>query len=108
LGVAVLVAPEQITSRWLGEGASNPLVVDLARGLGARDLALGAATLLTIDDKVIGPRIQAACAVADVADTLATVAARKALPLKGVIGTVAVAGATAAASFYFSHKLAHS
>jgi len=108
LGVAVLLAPEQITSRWLGKRhAEQPVVRDLVRSLGARDLALGIATLHTIDDPVFGPRVQAVCAVVDSVDVLATIAAREALPRKGVIGTVAVAGAVAAAGFYFSHKLAH-
>lgn len=107
MGVAVLAAPEQVTSRWLGEESSKlPVVGDLARGLGARDLALGIATLKTLDDPA-GPYIQAACAVADSVDVLATILARDALPRKGVLGTVVVAGAAAAAGFYFSHRLAH-
>jgi len=107
LGVAVLVAPEQVTARWLGEESSKLAVVgDLARSLGVRDLALGIATLKTLDDPA-GPLVQAACAVADSVDVLATVLARDALPRKGVYGTVAVAGAAAAAGFYFSHRLAH-
>ncbi len=107
LGVAVLVAPEQVTSRWLGEESSKlPVVGDLARSLGVRDLALGIATLKTLDDPS-GPLVQAACAVADCVDVLATILARDALPRKGVYGTVAVAGAAAVAGFYFSHRLAH-
>jgi hypothetical protein len=107
LGAAVLAAPEQVTSRWLGEeSATLPVVGDLARGLGARDLALGIATLKTLDDPA-GPYIQAACAVADSVDVLATILARDALPRKGVLATVVVAGAAAVAGFYFSHRLAH-
>jgi hypothetical protein len=34
-------------------------------------------------------------------------AARSALPRRGVIGTVALAGAAAVAGFHFAHKLAH-
>lgn len=105
--MAVLAAPEQVTSRWLGEeSATLPVVGDLARGLGARDLALAIATLKTLDDPA-GPYIQAACAVADSVDVLATILARDALPRKGVLATVAVAGAAAAAGSYFSHRLAH-
>jgi hypothetical protein len=105
--VAVLAAPEQVTARWLGEESSKlPVVADLARSLGVRDLALGVATLKTLDDPV-GPLLQAACAVADSVDVLATILAREALPRKGVYGTVAVAGAAAVAGFYFSHRLAH-
>lgn len=108
LGVVVLAAPEKVTERWLGEdNARLPVVGDLARSLGARDLALGLATLASLDDPVLGPRVQAACAFVDGVDTVATVIARKALPRKGVIGTVFVAGAASAAGFYFSHRLAH-
>lgn len=107
LGVAVLAAPEQVTARWLGQqSAELPVVGDLARSLGARDLALGIATLKTLDDPA-GPYVQAACAVVDSVDVLATIIARDALPRKGVLGTVVVAGAAAAAGFYFSHRLAH-
>jgi hypothetical protein len=108
LGAAVLAAPEKLTARWLGEESSRiPAVADLARGLAARDIALGIAVLQTLDDRVVGPRLQAACAFADGADTLATVIARNHLPRKGAIGTVAIAGASAVAGLYFSHKLAH-
>jgi hypothetical protein len=107
LGAAILVAPEQLTAGWLGEeNAALPVVGDLARSLGARDLALGIATLKTLDAPA-GPMVQAACAVADSVDVLATVLARDALPRKGVVATVAIAGAAALAGFYFSHRLAH-
>lgn len=107
LGVAVLVAPERVTSRWLGQDNSRtPVVKDLARSLGVRDLALGLATLGTLDDPVVGPRVQALCALADAVDALATVLARAHLPRRGVAGTVALAGAGAASGFYCSHKLA--
>jgi hypothetical protein len=108
LGVAVLAAPERVTAGWLGEEhARRPVVVDLARSLGARDLALGLATLQTLDDPVSGPRVQALCAVVDSVDAAATVLARGTLPRKGVLGTVAVAGGAAIAGFYLSHRLAH-
>jgi hypothetical protein len=108
LGVAVLAAPERVTAGWLGRRqAAMPVVGDLARSLGARDLALGILTLQTLGDPVIGPRVQAVCAAVDSADVLATIIAREALPRKGVIGTVAVAGAAALTGFYFSHRLAH-
>ena len=108
LGVAVLAAPEKVTEHWLGEdNARLPVVGDLARSLGARDVALGLAVLASLDDPVLGPRVQAACAMVDGVDTLATIIASKSLPRKGVIGTVLVAGASSAVGFYFSHRLAH-
>jgi hypothetical protein len=106
LGVAVLTAPEQVTARWLGDGnAELPVVGDLARSLGARDLALGIVTLQTLDDPVIGPRAQLLCALVDAADVLATLIARKSLPRKGLYGTVAIASAAAGAGAYFSRRL---
>jgi hypothetical protein len=108
LGIGILVAPEQVAGRWLGpENLSQPLVKGLARMLAARDLALGVASLQTLDDPVIGPRIMAVAAIADTVDTLATVGARSVLPRAGTWGTAAIAGATAAAGFYLSHRIAH-
>jgi hypothetical protein len=108
LGAAVLAAPEKVTSRWLGEdNAALPAVGDLARGLAARDIALGAATLLTLDDPVVGPRVQAGCALADGADVLGTIIARRHLPTKGMLGTVAIAGISTAVGLWLAHRLAH-
>jgi hypothetical protein len=108
LGTTILIAPERIVGHWLGEeNAALPAVQDLARGLAARDVALGFATLQTLDDGVVGPRVQAAVAMADAVDTVATIIARKHLPRTGVIATVAIAAGAALAGFYCSHKLAH-
>ena len=107
LGVAVLVAPERVTGRWLGVHAGHPAVRYLAHSLGVRDLVLGVLVLQALDDPERGPRAQAACAVVDSVDALATVAARSDLPVAGVMGTVAVAAGAAGAGFLFSHKLAH-
>jgi hypothetical protein len=108
IGAAVLLAPEQVISRWLGaENARLGAVKDLGRGLAARDLGLAIATFQTLDDPVIGPRVQAACAFADGVDALATIIERESLPPVSVIGTAVVAGAAAVAGFYFSHRLAH-
>jgi len=107
LGAAVLAAPEQVTSRWLGdEHAHHPAVRYLAHSLGVRDLVLGALALSTLGDPRFGSQVLAACAVADSVDALATVAARSHLPRVGVIGTVGVAGAAAVAGFYLSQQLA--
>jgi hypothetical protein len=106
LGAAILAAPEGVTSRWLGGHAGQPVVRYLARSLGARDLGLGILTLLTLDDQRIGPSVQAACAMADSVDAVATIAARSELPVAGAVGTVALAGAASVAGFYFAARLA--
>jgi hypothetical protein len=99
LGTAIMLALERVTSRWLGEeNADHPVVGDLARGLAARDIALGIAALVSLDDPVAGPRVQAGCAAADAVDAIATVIARESLPRKGVAGAVLVAGASAVAA----------
>jgi hypothetical protein len=108
LGAAILLAPESVTSRWLGGNAAHPAVRYLSRSLGVRDLALGVLALNTLQDERVGPQVLAACAVADSVDALATVAARSELPRAGALGTVTVAGAAALAGFYLSHQLAHS
>ncbi len=109
LGAAVMAAPEKVTGHWLGEeNAASPIVGDLARGLAARDIALGVAALMTLEDKVVGPRIQVAAAGADAVDALATLIARDHLPRKGAVGTVIIAGGSAVAGLYLAHVIAHS
>jgi hypothetical protein len=106
LGAAVLAAPERVTGRWLGErNARNPVVRDLALSLGARDLALGLVTLFALGDRRLGAGAQAACAMVDAVDALATLAARDELPRDGAVGTVLVAGGAAAGGLYLSRRL---
>jgi hypothetical protein len=106
LGAAVLLAPEQVTQRWLGEHARHPAVRYLAHSLGARDLALGMLALATLRDGRFAAQAQLACATADAADALATIAAREELPAAGAIGTVAVAGGAAVAGVWLARELA--
>jgi hypothetical protein len=92
-GVALVVAPERVTSLWLGSDAGRPGAQVLTRGLGARDLALGVGALGAAESQ-LAPWVAAAI-VADTADLIATVAAGKALPLAGraLVGAVAAGGA---------------
>ena len=108
IGAAVLIAPEATISRWLGaENARRGAVKALGRGLAARDLGLAFATIQTLDDPVIGPRVLLACAFADGVDALATILERDELPPVAAAGTVAIAGGAALAGLYLSHRLAH-
>lgn len=108
LGLAVLLAPEQVTARWLGEeNAKSPAVGDLARGLAARDIALGISVLATLEDARVGPIVQAGCALADAGDVLGTIAAREHLPAIGAAGTVAIAGGAVVAGLYLAHQISH-
>jgi hypothetical protein len=107
IGTAVLLAPEATMSRWLGaENARKGAVKALGRGLAARDLGLALATVQTLDDPVIGPRVQLACAFADGMDALATIVERDSLPAAAALGTIAVAGGAAAAGLVFARRIA--
>lgn len=92
-GVALLVAPGRVTSLWLGGDAGRPGTRVVTRGLGTRDLALGAGALAAADSQ-LRPWVTAGI-VADTADLVATVAAGKSLPRTGrvLVGAVAFGGA---------------
>jgi hypothetical protein len=108
LGAAVLAAPEAVMSRWLGpENARGGAVKALGRGLAVHDIGLALAVVQTLDDPVIGPRVQLACALADGVDALASILERDALPPVAAAGTVAIAGGAAVTGLYLSHRLAH-
>jgi hypothetical protein len=77
-GVALVVAPDRVTSLWLGSDAGRPGARVVTRGLGARDVALGVGALAAADSQ-LQPWVAAAIA----ADLVATVAAGKSLPLVG-------------------------
>ena len=103
----MLAAPEHVNAGWLGQdNARLPAVGDLARSLGARDVALALATIVTLEDPVAGSRVQAACAAVDAIDAAATVIARRSLPRRGVIGTVTLAGLAALIGARLSRELA--
>ena len=108
LGSAILAAPVALTARWLGDGAEDPLVIDLARGMAARDIALGVATLLTLDDSARAAKMQLACAAVDATDAVATLLARRALPPGGAAAASAMAGAASAVSLTLARALAAS
>jgi hypothetical protein len=92
VGVALVVAPERVTSLWLGSDAGRPGARVVTRGLGARDVALGVGALAA-DDSELQAWVAAAL-VGDTADLVATVAAGKSLPLRGrmLVGAVAAGG----------------
>ena len=92
-GVALIVAPERVTSPWLGSDAGRPGARVVTRGLGARDLALGVGALAAADSE-LQPWVAGAI-VADTVDLVATVAAGRSLPLTGraLVGAVAAGGA---------------
>lgn len=93
LGIALLLAPDRVSSRWLGT-TSEPVRI-LTRGLGARDLALGVATIAALQRRGDARRWAAVAVVADGADAVANVAAGDRIPPAGRWGTAALAGGSA-------------
>ena len=80
LGATLIARPELATGRWVGRDGSRPGGQVLARGLGARDAALGAGTLVALRGG--GPTLPWVLGgiLADTTDLLATHAARDRLP----------------------------
>lgn len=94
-GLALLAAPERSAAPWLGHGDARRAGTGVAvRGLGARDLALGAGTLIASPEAL--PVWVAASVVGDLTDLLATVSA-VGLPRSGrVMVSALAAGAVGA------------
>jgi hypothetical protein len=90
-GLGLIAQPEQLTRAWIGEDAKRPGTQVAVRGLGARDLVLGAGAALSSGrDRQLW---LAAGMVGDAADLTATVAAGRHLPLRGRVLVGALAGA---------------
>jgi hypothetical protein len=92
----LLLAPTRLGTPWLGPAAaSGPTQVAL-RGLAARDAALAAAILLAAATGRSPRTWLRLCALGDLADVAATLAARPAeLPPRARPATVALAGGSA-------------
>jgi hypothetical protein len=80
LGATLIARPELATGRWVGRDGSRPGGQVLARGLGARDAALGAGTLTALRGG--GPTTPWILGglFSDATDLLATHTARERLP----------------------------
>jgi hypothetical protein len=95
IGVALVAAPALAGRGWIGPDSERPGSQAILRAVGIRDLILGMLTLHVVDRPGVGYRTVATCAVADVVDLAAVLAARDGLPDSAVAGTAAVAGGAA-------------
>jgi hypothetical protein len=94
IGAALLIAPRLAGPMWIGGDADRRAVRVLARGLGARDLALGLGIAVALDRGAPVRGWLEGAALADGGDLLATVLARDSIP-PGARRTVAlIAGAS--------------
>jgi hypothetical protein len=83
-GISLVVAPHLIGGMWLGKDGQRTTVGALARGFGARDLALGAGTLAAMRTGQPLRTWLVGGLVSDAVDLAATVAARDSLPPRSV------------------------
>jgi len=103
MGTGLLVAPHVVGRVWAGPLAGDDRARVLARALGARDLALGAAGLLAVrdGDEAWTRRAFDFQAFADAVDLVAILGAGRALPLPNrVLGAVMAGGSAAVAAAY--------
>ena len=97
-GIGLIAAPGKVAGSWIGPDADRGPVKIAVRGLGARDIALSAGMLANLDDAdALAPWLAVTIA-SDLCDVAATLGAPgDALPGNARWGTVALAGAAAAA-----------
>jgi len=97
IGAAIIAAPARFTRGWVGDIASAPGAQTISVSLGARDLTMGAGSLLALERGGNARAWFAASAVCDAADAIATTSRRGALPSAGAIGVTALATGAALA-----------
>jgi hypothetical protein len=97
VGGALMLAPRWAGRIWVGPGADGPGSLVLARALGARDVALGARIVLAVrNGEPTGPWVTAGF-VADGADLVASLIARRHLSgaRRSIVPMVAAAAGAA-------------
>ena len=97
MGGALAVAPGPASRGWIGRDAERAGAKVMTRGLGARDLALGAGVLSAIASEKPVRAWLAASALSDAADFMATLIAGDDLPRAARVSALAVAGTAAVA-----------
>jgi len=101
VGAALVLAPGRVAPLWVGRDGTRAGTRTIAVALGARDLALGIGTLqaLAAGGDAATPWLRTAL-LADGADCLATLRARRELPSLGALLVAAMAaGATVAGAW---------
>jgi len=102
MGFGLVLAPGLLARVWVGSAAGDSRAKVLARALGIRDLALGAAGVLALreDDRQWVRRAFVAQALADAIDFVALVAGRDVPRASRLIGGTLAAGSAALAAAY--------
>ena len=106
IGVALFAAPGPAAKRWLGDVSEEPGAQVAISGLGGRDLAIGLGTLWALGGRKRSPRAWLiASGGADMADLIATVRSHRGLSTAAIVGTVALAGGSAALHAWLQSEL---
>jgi hypothetical protein len=96
-GAGLLGPPRWMATRWIGPDAGRRPVQTAVRGLAARDIAIAVGLADAVRREAPARPWLAASVGSDLADIAATLAAGDSLPERARWGTVALAGASAAA-----------
>ena len=75
LGIAAYLAPKKVMQAWVGGNADDPTTTVAARGLAARDIALGIGILGALEKGAPARGWVEAAAMSDAGDALATLLA---------------------------------
>ena len=102
LGAGALLAPGIAGRAWIGRDANRAAVKVLARGLGARDVALGLGVVIALDRGAPVRGWLEGSALADAGDFLATLVAGRAWPPAARGGVLAIAAASAGVATWLS------
>ncbi len=104
-GVALALAPEKLAAGWIGAPARSKAGQVPLRALGAREAAFhGAALIALIRDEPLRRWLVASIA-GDLTDVVSTIAARRDVPDKAPLLTVALGGGAAALSAIVAREL---
>ena len=105
LGAGLTVAPGLVGRVWVGAGGASTGAKVIGAGLGARDVAIGAGLWRALERGEDASGWLLAGAAGDLADLVATVAARDALPVLGRFGVPVIAASGAALSVWAARQL---
>jgi hypothetical protein len=105
IGAGLVLAPGLVGASWIGGDARRRAVKPLARGLGARDVALGLGVVIALDRGAPVRGWLEACALADLVDLGATLLAGDAIPERARTTVALIAGGSAALGAALARQL---
>lgn len=104
IGGTLLVMP-RLLSGWIGDDARRPGTATIARCFAARDLAIGAGTLLAMADGAPLRRWLQVGAACDAADVFASALALGRIPTRKAVTAMAAAAFGAATGAHLAHRV---